>query len=932
MSSVNKTLLFLCLVLLTGCPGGEGGNKPIIESFTATPNAIAVGAKSTLTWDVSGTEPITLSIDQGVGTVTGKTSIEVSPTASTTYTLTAQNSAGSVSKPVTLAVGETQADAYFATLPSWEEFSPPKSDQPPTPTGEAVAQPSTTEQAPKRDPNGNVRRDPNTGEILEYENVVYSCTETPYSRQDTPDKIIMYSPDANLLWPGNLLQGKTYRDGLGSLLPVLVKTGDRAPLTVSIADVFSPDATRTIENPDFGTVTKNIQEMIAKIQADGTVTPSDVSFEMHAFHSEKDFAAQLKASAKYFGFSASASGEYQQRKNETTVAVQFFQKMFTVTISYPQTPGGFFSKDFSQEDLDQLISSRQIGPDNIPVYLATITYGRMMTFTLSSFESEEKIRGTISAGFDGGLFGGSGKLSISQRKLLSEAKVSVFSRGGPAEATIDMIKSGNWGNYFSKDAPITSAAPLSYEFRNVSNNSTAKVTEFSEYNVRECTAATATEGFFDFQKAQTEFDMPIQQPSDPFVGDFNGDGITDIMLNHKDRANEVLIALGTKTGKFHFRDLSDKVPHFFRHPSSSPVSGSWGQYKTMIADVNGDGIDDIIWNRLNTLYVAHGLKTDKGVELKFLDGFTASGSTVQWELYEILTGDFDGNGSADVAWVLQDDTADMIGKSIVIAPTDTDSSGGKFAYYVEVDFPSFALPTSRKNYKVLPLDVNGDNADEFVWTYSYNTGAVGNFRHQLDAFAVFLNAYTPNLNDNNVILDIAPQYESNILGGRQNRDAFDDLIWVTYDQASVGLRKYLGFYYGRSDGQGGFEQIPGAFTRDGDSLPPTINFESYAGDVNGDGLTDIIMQSNCVRVDCVDSGEITLNSQYKFLRVAISSGNQVPGFDVGRPNQFPPFNGEIEWGSYANFVGDVNGDGFDDLVWVLPGKTPRVIVARAKVL
>ena len=45
----------------------------------------------------------TLSIDQGVGTVTG-TSVEVSPTATTTYTMTATNAAGSVTHSATVTI------------------------------------------------------------------------------------------------------------------------------------------------------------------------------------------------------------------------------------------------------------------------------------------------------------------------------------------------------------------------------------------------------------------------------------------------------------------------------------------------------------------------------------------------------------------------------------------------------------------------------------------------------------------------------------------------------------------------------------------------------------------------------------------------------------------------------------------------------------
>ena len=74
---------------------------PVIASFAATPSTIALGASSTLAWSVTGAT--TLSIDNGIGTVTG-TSVVVTPTATTTYTMTATNAAGSVTHSATVTI------------------------------------------------------------------------------------------------------------------------------------------------------------------------------------------------------------------------------------------------------------------------------------------------------------------------------------------------------------------------------------------------------------------------------------------------------------------------------------------------------------------------------------------------------------------------------------------------------------------------------------------------------------------------------------------------------------------------------------------------------------------------------------------------------------------------------------------------------------
>jgi PKD repeat protein len=74
---------------------------PEIASFTANPASIGVGASSTLSWSVSGAT--SLSIDQGVGAVTG-TSRVVAPAVTTTYTLTATGAGGTASATTTVTV------------------------------------------------------------------------------------------------------------------------------------------------------------------------------------------------------------------------------------------------------------------------------------------------------------------------------------------------------------------------------------------------------------------------------------------------------------------------------------------------------------------------------------------------------------------------------------------------------------------------------------------------------------------------------------------------------------------------------------------------------------------------------------------------------------------------------------------------------------
>src|SRR5450755_1129597 len=81
-----------------------GTSNPAIVRFTAAPTQINQGASSLLSWSTTGAGTVT--IDNGVGTVPANGSKSVSPTATTTYTLTAKGADGtSVTAAVTVTVG-----------------------------------------------------------------------------------------------------------------------------------------------------------------------------------------------------------------------------------------------------------------------------------------------------------------------------------------------------------------------------------------------------------------------------------------------------------------------------------------------------------------------------------------------------------------------------------------------------------------------------------------------------------------------------------------------------------------------------------------------------------------------------------------------------------------------------------------------------------
>ena len=118
---LSWTLIAVSLMVLIGSAAGcisvvrEGAPTstpqettalPVIKSFAASPATISTTQQITLSWDVSGAKTITIQPE--IGTVSPSGSLQLSPLATITYTLTATNQAGSsTTSSVTITVTST---------------------------------------------------------------------------------------------------------------------------------------------------------------------------------------------------------------------------------------------------------------------------------------------------------------------------------------------------------------------------------------------------------------------------------------------------------------------------------------------------------------------------------------------------------------------------------------------------------------------------------------------------------------------------------------------------------------------------------------------------------------------------------------------------------------------------------------------------------
>ncbi len=767
---------------------------------------------------------------------------------------------------------------YLQELPSWSQFAPPGQTQPPTPAGEAQAEEDVVLDVEVINEQGNV-------ELLQ--NVTYSCQVQPFTLTANPQQIAMYSPDREILYAGGLIQGKSHRDGLGSLLGLPI--AERAPINVSIPGLANDDNFRTVERPNQGTVDQAIGSMIGGATASGLSTPSSISFEMETYHSETQSALQMGLSGRYLGFEGSASGSIDRQQSETTITAQFYQKMYEVVVEAPQSPGDFFSEDFTEARLQQQISQGRIGPDNLPVYVSNIVYGRMMMFSITSTASESDIRATMQAGYNS--IGGSvqANLSAKQRSILQESKIRITSIGGDAEATLSMIRSGDWSQYFTNNAPLSSASPLSYTFRNLGDNSIAGVTETTKYNIRTCEATQATPGTFSFLNAQN-LGLPIPAPVKVMMGDVNGNGMQDLIYNHLSaNSNQTVVAFSNGDGTFTMGSPTS-------HSATPPYS--WSQYEVKTGDFNNNGRTDLVWNRVD------------GTNTSFVALSNGDGAFTEMPLTEAGGGGWDGRYQFEVGNVTGQNGDDLIwNRHFDINRTYLGISNGDGTFgennVIRAMFgtdnndhgTSVGWRTTLHRFTV--ADVNGNGRDDLIWYRS------GQENHRVwiaqSSGTEPGSMFEPHYNFNRSAC-CWQDYE--MMTGNITGNAGADLVWVAPEREVPRIQKDLSSSNPLSLTAGPRQDLENIAEGANDYIVRLL-------DVNGNGRKDLLMN----RMGTVNRSIIGL---------ARSDGS----FNFSSVSQDHPANDQ--WGQFDILIGDINGDSREDVVYVNADATNTVYVGIAR--
>ncbi|TXI16783.1 MAG: hypothetical protein E6Q62_10780 [Nitrosomonas sp.] len=383
---------------------------------------------------------------------------------------------------------------------------------------------------------------------------------------------------------------------------------------------------------------------------------------------------------------------------------------------------------------------------------------------------------------------------------------------------------------------------------------------------------------------------------------------------------------------------------------------SSGSMVSDAGDVNGDGFDDLLIfapgaTYPGITYVVFGKSSgfSAASDLTGIDGSNGF-RLIKMEPSRFLfssassAGDVNGDGFDDV--IIGAGGADpndvynagssyiVFGKSSRFGATlDVSSLNGCNGFRLDGvainDFSGSSVSTAG--------DVNGDGFDDVIVSTYYTdlNGAYSGSSYVIFGKASGFDAALKlsNLNGNNGFrIDGLAAYDflgrSISSAGDINGDGFDDLI-IAADGADPNGNKWAGSSYvifGKAAGFGAaldLSRIDGknGFRLDGEAYDFSSDPVSNAGDVNGDGFDDLIIAARGVDPHgkkWAGSSYVVFGKAFGFdatLKLSMLNGSNGFRLDGGVAYDLSGFS--------VSDAGDVNGDGFDDLLIGSPNASPH---------
>jgi len=412
------------------------------------------------------------------------------------------------------------------------------------------------------------------------------------------------------------------------------------------------------------------------------------------------------------------------------------------------------------------------------------------------------------------------------------------------------------------------------------------------------------------------------------AGDVNGDGVDDILIGtprndqNGELSGKVYVIFGRTSGWSNGWKLSNADASFLGEDDNDEAGSSLSGG----GDVNGDGFDDILvgaylngqgGNSAGKTYLIFGRSTgwSKDVNLSNADASFIGERNGEYSGRSVsIAGDINGDGYDDIIIGADGNKqgGDYAGKVYLIFGGVSGWKRDTMLYDLSASFLGEIMDDNAGSMVSGAGDVNGDGFDDVLIGTPKKGGSAGKTYLIFGKKTGWNNNVDLSLSDASFIGENANSFSGIALsgGGDVNGDGFDDiLIGAAFnDQGSKDSGKtYL--IFGKASGwlrDMDLSNADAAFYGEAEEDASGISV-SNLGNVNGDGYDDILIGAYHNSAGGRYSGQTYLiygketgwNTEH-----SLSSANA----------SFIGEKGGDKLGTSVSGAGDVNGDGFDDIL------------------
>lgn len=309
----------------------------------------------------------------------------------------------------------------------------------------------------------------------------WTCQVQPMRFGPQFNEASIFGP-SDVAYVGSILRGGTISSG--EWTPMNYQ--GRAPLTVtSSLNTGSASASVVMANPGLSAYADAHNSLISNAIVGGT--PSTVMLHTHEVKAREEAQRQLGfgvgANFGLWGGSIAGSFSWNSTQQRSRFLLKLVQAYYTMNLNTPAQPDDWFGPG-------HLPSHEQmIDQNHCPVYISSITYGRIAYVTIESSSSSQEVRQAIQASWNAYMAGGTFDFSNAQMNALEDRQISVFMIGGNASGLQD-IAAGDIGGMIGSGAQFNPSsspgAPIAMAVRRLSDNAIVNFVTVSDYNVRQC--------------------------------------------------------------------------------------------------------------------------------------------------------------------------------------------------------------------------------------------------------------------------------------------------------------------------------------------------------------------------------------------------------------------------------------------------------------